>query len=330
MPFHNHIAQILPLVGRPTKSIELIKCGNDVFRLTSGDESFFLKTYTKDWYGADSAATGFHTTHESVAWAILAQHRLSVPTIVHIASDCENPIARPFILTCELEGRPLTDWLREADRAEQSLLLMAVGDYLRQMHEITFAFAGYLSTLSGPSAPPDPAGWQHRCWSAKTRQAEACRQLQADEAQLGGPIRVEAEQACSQISSRLANAYQPPRFTHGDCHAHQFFLVRNEMGWHVTGVLDMEVSSAGDCGEDLIKLSIELGQRLGYATHWWEALFSGYGVAPDLEAFRLRLLSVAPVEYGSLGQWVRTQSREAMWRHVLAARDWSSLFAPIG
>lgn len=329
MSFHHHIAEVLPLIGQSADRIELIKQRNDVFRLVSGTERFFLKTYTKDWYGPNPATTGFHAIHESIAWAILAEHGLSVPAVAYVAPDCENPISRPFILTHELEGRPMTDWMAEADREEQAALLTAVGDYLRQMHAITFEYPGYLGTLAGPGVPPNPTGWQHRCWSAQTREARAFRQLQADEAQLTEATRAKVKQACSHISTQLANAYRPPRFTHGDCHAHQFFLVRHGAGWRVTGVLDMEVSSAGDCGEDLIKISLELAQTLDNATRWWEALFSGYGAMPDLEAFRLRLLSVAPIEYGPPGKWVRTQSREAMLQRFLGASDWSSLFEPI-
>jgi aminoglycoside phosphotransferase (APT) family kinase protein len=329
MTFHNQISKILPLIGLHADGVELIKQGNDVFRLISGTERFFLKAYTKDWYGSDPATTGFHVLHESVAWAILAQRGLAVPIVVYAASDCENPISRPFLLTRELEGRPLTDWLMEADREMQFALLTAVGDYLRQMHQITFEFPGYLSALSGPPEPPDPIGWQHRCWSAKTREAEAWRQLQADEPLLTEETRTESQQACSQISSRLMDAYHPPRFTHGDCHAHQFFLTQNKAGWQVTGVLDMEVSSAGDSGEDLIKISLELAQRLDHKTFWWESLFAGYGVVPDFEAFRLRLLGVEPREFGPLGKWIQTPSREARLQRFLQARDWQSLFAPI-
>jgi Ser/Thr protein kinase RdoA (MazF antagonist) len=329
MSFHKHVTKILPLIGQHTDSVELIKRGNDVFRLISGTERFFLKAYTKDWYASNPATTGFHVIHESVAWTILAQQGLAVPTVVYAAPDCENPISRPFLLTRELEGRPLTDWLREADQETLFTLLTLVGDYLRQMHKITFEFPGYLSTLSGPPEPPKPGEWQHRCWSAKTREVEACKQLQADEAFLTEATRTKSQQACSQISSRLIDAYQPPRFTHGDCHAHQFFLSRNRAGWQITGLLDMEVSSAGDSGEDLIKISLELAQRLDHKTCWWEALFTGYGTVPNLESFQLRMLGVAPVEYGFLGKWIRTPNREAMLQRLLQARDWSSLFEPI-
>jgi len=329
MSYHNYVTKILPLIDRHTDRVDIIKEGNDIFRLVSGMECFFLKTYTKTWYGSDPAVTGFHAMHESIAWAILAQHGLSVPDVVYISSDCDNPISRPFILTRELEGRPLTNLVTEANREEQSALLIAVGNYIRKMHEITFEFPGYLSTLSGPTEVPNPNDWQHRCWSAKTREAIACNQLQTDATQLTPGTHAEAKRSYLQISARLADAYQPPRFTHGDCHAHQFFLVHNGTDWRVTGVLDMEVSSAGDCGEDLLKISIELAQTLDYATCWWESFFAGYGAEPDFEAFQLRLLSVAPIEYGSSGKWIRIQSREAMLQHILKARDWSNLFTPI-
>lgn len=132
MSFHHHIAEILPLIDRQTDSVMLIKRGNDVFRLISGTESFFLKVYTKDWYGPDPASTGFHVNHEGIAWAILAQNGLAVPIVAHAAPDCENPISRPFLLTRELEGRPLTDWLMDVDQETQFTLLSTVGAYLRQ------------------------------------------------------------------------------------------------------------------------------------------------------------------------------------------------------
>jgi hypothetical protein len=50
---------------------------------------------------------------------------------------------------------------------------------------------------------------------------------------------------------------------------------------------------------------------------------------PDLEAFQLRLLSVAPAEYGNSGKWIRTQDRETILRRFLHAREWSTLFAPL-
>ena len=325
----NRIQDILTLIGRVTDRAKLIKQGNHVWRLVSSGDSFFLKTYTKSWYGPDAASTGFHAIHESMAWAILSRHGLPVPEVVYVSSDCNNPLARPFILTRELEGRPLTQWLGKADQEGGSELLSMVGQFLKRMHEITFEFPGYLGSLSGPTEPPNANGWQHRCWSAQVREANASSQLESTRHQLTSETYAEARQMCSQISARLASAYQPPHFTHGDCHAHQFFLIRRRSSWQVTGVVDMEVSSAGDPGEDLLKICIELAQKLDYDTFWWKSLFAGYGLVPDLEAFRLRLLGVAPIEHGHAGKWIRTQDRERILKRFVHAPDWNSLFAPI-
>src|SRR3712207_8938833 len=43
---------------------------------------FFLKTYSKDWYGEDVSATGFSVEHEVSAWDTLARHGLDVPEVV--------------------------------------------------------------------------------------------------------------------------------------------------------------------------------------------------------------------------------------------------------
>ncbi len=330
MSLDEEVLKILPLFGRPAGTVELVKRGNDVFRLVSGAECFFLKTYTKDWYGSDPASDGFPATHESTAWAILAAHKIAVPEVAYVCATRDNPISRPFVLTRQLDGRPLTGWLAELRLEERFALIAAIGDYLRRMHAITFEFSGYLSRLAGPAAPPEPTGWQHRCWSAGARAAQAEQLLQTDKALLTPATYAAARRVCADMAGRLEGAYRPPRFTHGDCHAHQFFIVRRETGWHVAGVVDMEVTSAGDCTEDLLKISLELAQSLGHTTRWWEALFAGYGQAPDFDLFRLRLLGVAPAEYGPARKWVRTTSREAVIRRLLEAQDWPSLFAPIG
>lgn len=301
---------------------------NDVYRINCGSDVFFLKIYTKDWYGSDVAATGFNANHEATAWAILAQHDVAAPEVVYAATNCENSLTRPFLLTRQLAGTPFTTLLT-TNKRQRNILLSTVGDYVQQMHCITFTFPGYLTTLDGPTTAPDPEQWQHRCWSAQRRQEEAITNVMQAQDQLSPATFTEAYSSCSHIADQLASAYQPPRFTHGDCHAHQFFLTETGTAWQVTGVVDMEVSSAGDCGEDLLKLSIELAQTLRYNTRWWEPLFEGYGTHPDFELFRLRLLSVAEPEFGASGKWIATAPWEAVVRHVLHATDWDSLFAPV-
>jgi len=306
-----------------------IKIENDVYRLDCGADVFFLKIYTKPWYGSDVAHTGFNANHEACAWAILTQHQLGAPEVVYVATDGNNPIARPFLITRQVPGTPLTTLLLSTTDGQQHVLLATVGAYMRRMHSITFPFTGYLTTVNGPTTPPNPNGWQHRCWTARARQNSALAYLEQERSHLSAATYTNAYARCSHMSDQLGAAYQIPRFTHGDCHAHQFFLAEEAEQWQVAGVIDMEVASAGDCVEDLLEICIELAQTLPHETNWWEPLFAGYGGAPNFEHFRLRLLGVTFPEFGGSGQWLDGAPHELILRHVLHAVDWNMLFGPI-
>ena len=115
-----------------------------------------------------------------------------------------------------------------------------------------------------------------------------------------------------------------PRFVHGDCHASAFFLAHAGGAWRVTGTVDMEVASAGDVGEDLMKLCIELAAILPASDRWWEALFDGYGATPEFDLLKLRLLGSEPAEFAWIDRWPKQWND--IVRHILNARSWSQLF----
>ena len=119
----------------------------------------------------------------------------------------------------------------------------------------------------------------------------------------------------------LAADYAEPRFVHGDCHASQFFLYPHQGDWRVSGVLDMEVASAGDFGADFLKLFIEMAWVCPVEARWWEALFKGYGSEPDFNRMKLRMLAAHHSNYA----WLWTASREEILAHALAADTWPSL-----
>jgi hypothetical protein len=150
--------------------------------------------------------------------------------------------------------------------------------------------------------------------------------LEADVARLSSPLVERLRTLLSTIEEVLAPACAPPRFVHGDCHAHQFFLDREGEDWHVSGVLDLEVASAGDCGEDLMKFSIELAARFPVAMRWWEPLFLGYGRQPDFELFCLRLLGASEAELTCHGEGTWPGTREQVLTRLATAREWADLF----
>ena len=295
---------------------------NHVWRLHCDPGTFFLKVYTKSWYAAYGDSHAFPVTHEAGAWRCLRAHGLPTPEVVVAERGTANPLGRPFVLTRELEGQSLVALLRQG--REPSALLPALGDYLRRMHAVTFAFPGYVSSEQGPTSPPRSGGWQHRCWTPEARQRLARDTLEAEAARLSADVRARLDRAIAAMPDRLRSCYEPPRFVHGDCHASAFFLVDADGAWRVTGTVDMEVASAGDAGEDFRKLCIQLPAVLPASARWWEALFDGYGATPEFDLLKLRLLGSEPAEFASTERWPK--SWDDIVRHILDARSRHQLF----
>jgi hypothetical protein len=168
-------------------------------------------------------------------------------------------------------------------------MLRTTGAFLQQMHEISFRFPGYMLGTH-PDRPLDDSRWQHPIWSARQRQRTALAQLQQEQSKLSPQTTRQLSKLFSRIEEVLAADYQPPRFTHGDCHAHQFYLYQNEVRTRmVSGGVDLEVASAGDSTQDLVKIAIEMVREFP-GRDWWTPLFAGYAKEPNFDTFRLRLL----------------------------------------
>lgn len=308
-------------VSGPT-GIEQVHERNHVWRLVSEAGSFFLKTYTKSWYVAHGDSHAFPVTHEAGAWRCLKAHGLATPEVVAAETSTGNPLGRPFLLTRELQGQSLLALQRQG--YDLAAPLRAVGDYLRRMHAIEFSFPGYVSSERGPTSPPRAGAWQHRCWTVESRKKHAQDKLEAETARLSEDVRARLNRAIATMPEQLRSSYEPPRFVHGDCHANTFFLVEDGDEWQVTGTVDMEVASAGDAGEDLMKLCVELAALLPASDCWWEALFDGYGATPEFDLIKLRLLGTEPSEFAWIDGWPRHWNDVV--KCILNARSWKQLF----
>jgi aminoglycoside phosphotransferase (APT) family kinase protein len=305
--------------------VTLLKEHNHVYRLDCSGDTYFLKSYTKDWYAGDVASTAFCVDHEATAWRILAAHGLPVPEVVIADQSLSNPLNRPYIVTRALQGSPLTTLLQQASPSVFKALLRAVGRYLARMHAITFPYPGYLSSM-GPSGEPDPDAWQHPIWTWEGYHREALATWEQDRLTVPNSLLERVTTLWSDHAAELAGAFRPPRFTHGDCHPHQFFLHRGDEGWQVSGVVDMEVASAGDAGADWVKLVIEMAGFLPASARWWEPLFEGYGHAPTFSLLKLRLLATAHINYTCLGERSWPGTRADILSHLLNSPDWYTLF----
>ncbi|GHO88629.1 phosphotransferase family protein [Dictyobacter formicarum] len=296
---------------------------NHTYRITCQQQTFYLKLHTKDWYPPDEGQTGYSVRHEVSAWNILARHDLATPEIVLAGFDHNNPLGHAYILTREVPGILMNELLGEASRQEIAQILYTVGNYLRRMHEITFAYPGYLLLEDGPTAPPDEQGWQHFTWTLQARRQVIHQWIQQHQDELTPSLLSQLDGLIQQLPELLAPAYTPPRFTQGDFKIDQIIIAQQDGSWAVAASLDMEVASAGDCISDLVSLCVSLAQVLSPTLRWWEPLFAGYGQEPDFAAFRLRLL----------GGWYPYQPHiwpgigENGFAHLLQAQDWQTLFS---
>ncbi len=146
---------------------------------------------------------------------------------------------------------------------------------------------------------------------------------------LPAALYADLERLFRDMDEALKGSYIPPTFVHGDCHVHQFFVSETENGWRVNGAVDMEVASAGDSIEDLVKFSIEMMREFPNRPEWWDALMKGYGGEIDFHRFKLRLLGTEEAEF----RWAAERRFTAPWdgilQHIFKANDWHDLFAAV-
>ncbi len=315
------VAALLPVDANDVH-VELIATGNHTWRIAAADETFYAKAHTKSWYGGKPV--GDVVRHEVTAHRLLRERGLPTPEIVDASLTCNNPLKWPFMLTRALDGSALTDLLPRLARDDANAALRQVGAHLSQMHSITFDHPGYL--VDGPPAgPPDPHQWQHGIWRFERYLTHAISSWADLEDDLDLPTMDAVAGLAADKMADLRDTYEPPRFVHGDCHASQIFLTRGDGSWQVSGVLDMEVASAGSPLSDFLKLVIEMAGRFGASQRWWEPLLDGYGQPVDLDLIRLALTAADHINYTCLGAHAWPGTRPQIVRHLVRAQNWSEL-----
>jgi len=301
----------LGLVGE----VKRIKTNNNIDRITTDQGIFFCKTYTKGWYGPPEN-NGYCVLHEQGAYSTLAVNGLSTPEVVFSDTTADNPLKMPFLLLRKLEGETILQKMSYGEDIQK--LLEITGQYLRKMHSIVFQYSGYVTSPSGPENPP-MGGWRHRIWESDALEEQATVRWQKAAHLLGNSLHDHLISQFYELRKPLASEYKPPKMIHGDCHMDQFFFLPGK----VTGVVDMEVASAGDPMADLIKFAIEATSKLS-GTQWWKPFFAGYGIEPNFATFKLRLLCCDYVEF-TCQNWKGTYVQ--IIERLNNASTWTELFS---
>ena len=321
------LGELLAQVGLTDAfSADLLEGAQPVWKIRTGGATFFLKTHTRDWYDWNPPlAASLAVRHETSAYRILAEAGLSTPEIVLSEPTLANPIAWPVLLLRGLDGLPMTEQIVGADSSAFEEILVAAGAYLRRMHSIRFRHSGYLID-GAPKSPPNPNSWQHWIWTLKEFQRQAEATWEDDRLTSPGELIDEIMAFAAPLWEPMESQFEPPRFITGDCHAGHFFVAPINQVWEVTGVIDMEVASAGTPLADLFKLGVEMAGRFSADTSWWEPLFRGYGQEPDFDFVRLAFMAAEHVNFKCYGTYSWPGTRREILGHVLEAKDWRSLF----
>jgi aminoglycoside phosphotransferase (APT) family kinase protein len=307
--------------------VTLLRAENHTWRIAAADAVRYLKAHTKPWYGGDPDAAGRAVQHEAVAHRLLAEAGLPTPIVQTASSTRDNPLGWPYLLTAELAGTSLVDLLPMLSRPEADDALRQVGRHLAGMHALRYEHPGYL--VDGPPVQAPTYGFQHPSWRFESFLTAAMRTWANDSTEVTPTVMDRLAHLVADSVDDARRSFDPPRFIHGDCHANGFFLDRATSGWTVTGVLDLEVSSAGCPLFDFTKLFIELtGHLTGSGYRWWEPLYDGYGREPDLNVVRLLLAASSHINYTCLGDHAWPGDRQTILSHIVTATGWDTLFNP--
>ena len=297
--------------------------GNTSWRVDHNDRAFFVKAHTRSWYDWDPLqAASLAVRHEASAYRILAAAGLPVPRQVLAFDSHDNPLQWPCLVLSRLSGDPLPV---AATGPAGIGALRAAGEYLAAAHAITFDHAGYL-VGGAPSGPPNPDRYMHPYWTLERFLTSAFATWANDRAELGDGIIDRLAGLLVSVAPRLQAAFRPPRFITGDCHAGQIFIDTTGAAPRVTGVVDMEVASAGSPLADVFKATVELAGALPASLRWWRPFFDGYRGAPDLDVFRLFAAGQAHINFTCHGDKSWPGSRLQILRHLLDSSSWAELF----
>lgn len=306
--------------------VMFLRPSNHTWRIDCERGVFFLKAHSKDWYGGSAASAGGAVAHEAGAHQMLKARGLATPTVVAAEQSADNALGWPYLLTERLAGASFVDVVDPVDQTSSDRVMEAVGAHLAQIHAITFEHPGYV--LDGPPHRPMADAWQHPIWTFERFLLQSMRTWSTD-AQTVRPSVMDAVMCLfAEHLPAVRSCFSPPRFTHGDCHANQFFVASGAAGWTVTGVLDLEVASSGCVLFDFVKFFIEMRgifASSGYC--WWRPLFAGYGSEPDFDVMRVLLAAASSINY-TCGDWDGWPSaRSDVLRLVTTATDWNELLA---
>ncbi len=289
------------ITDSPILDVQHISNTNDVFKVvTERDGNFYVKFHTSQWY-KEAADTYLVVQREKAVSEMLK--RKGIPLNYDTWVDCSRSIvSRSVLISSELPGIPVPTALVES-QGERDQILAALAHFLRQLHELTFATAGYIEFCGDADMPlaldPRECYWwdTHACQKEANYQKLASGILEAKKALLSPNLCASFEAMIEAIPVSVGPGYSPPRLVINNYHPFHIHVVRGPSGWRAAGLYDFEAASSGNPIFDLVGNELQLAPVIGNLA-WRDHFYSVYGQRPALEAFKTVLLCFLLLDLG--------------------------------
>lgn len=255
-------SKLLRAAGLDTEATSVVRLfgGNNsaVFEVSGGNgPSVVVKVY--------SDALGWKTRKEVFVYGLLEGRGLPIAQVL-LADDSKRYVPQNFLLLTKLAGQHVHSLISELNEQDFQSIYVQIGALLRRLHDRRLAEFGYIGVHGvGEGFGSNEAYMAHQF----ERKLKQFQDLGGDE-HLHGQM----EQFVRDRKELLVGCVAPV-FCHNDCHEGNVLAIREESGWRVSGLLDVENALAGDPLIDISK-TYSYSSRRDDAT--LAALTEGYGL----------------------------------------------------
>ena len=321
---------LAPLGDVSVVDVTVAATTNDVFKVRTREHgTYYVKFHTAPWY-SDHPDAYFAVERECAVCDLLGKRGLPMP--YRFWGDyTRQVVSRSVFISEELGGISVPEALQRFPD-QQPGILQALGRYLRSLHSIEFARAGFIArphAVFAPAAGPVPLvyTWDRQAYQRPDPlQKDAIEGLEQRAALLPADVVPRLRELFESLAEVVHGDYHPPRFTIANCHAHHFHVDKRNGDWEVLGFYDFEAASAGCPICDLVELEVALTPATR-GTAWRDPFFESYGSWPSFESYKLRTFSELLFQLG----WHQSEAvpdskwlYEA-WPRLIDAADWPEL-----
>jgi aminoglycoside phosphotransferase (APT) family kinase protein len=250
-------------------------CSNTHVYLTLADATRVIVRICDGPYWTNKADKIIKFKREQFAWERLKRvNGICTPQVIAIETG-EAILPYPFLVMTYIPGTQMSKVFPALSHAEQLHLIKELGSIMRDIHALEIASAPFPGEMMRWDALQDE-------FHAHIKELSRCQMISSGACQkLTRLLNLYASQLASMDADRV--------FLHGDLHFDNILLARHKEEWHISGLLDAELSGIGPRGTEL--RALEAYSLRPLRVHGLrKALLRGYGEKFGPEAYKLAYL----------------------------------------